>query len=197
MDKNKIIILALIAVIVFLLVGLAFTVMPNMIKKDTKLTFENNGAMAKGNSIEIKLTDADGSAIAGQAVNVEVTNKDNLKDYHSVKTNDEGVGTLNLDKDAGEYDVTISYDGNDKYNVCNATKKIAIEEKVAEAEVTGSSQSSSSGSSGADNLPPSNDPYPETNRYYIDENHIKQEYADGYMRTVDVRTGEVHSLGFR
>ena len=31
---------------------------------------------------------------------------------------------------------------------------------------------------------------------FIDEYHVKQEYADGYMRTVDIRTGEIHSLGF-
>lgn len=47
------------------------------------------------------------------------------------------------------------------------------------------------------NLPPSNDPYPETNRYFVDQYHVKQEYADGYMRTVDIRTGEIHSLGFK
>ncbi|WP_405290295.1 hypothetical protein [Methanobrevibacter sp.] len=51
---------------------------------------------------------------------------------------------MKLDKNAGKYNVTISYGGNDKYNGCNATKKITIEEMVVEAQSTHSSGSSSS-----------------------------------------------------
>ena len=71
-----------------------------------------------------------------------------------------------------------------------------IEVKKVEAVQT-SSQSSSSFPYDINNLPPTNDPYPETNRYFIDQYHVKQEYADGYMRVVDIRTGEIDSLGFR
>ena len=169
MDKNKIIILALIVVIAALLVGMAFTMMLNMAKQDTKLKFKSNSTLTKGDSLKIKLTDANGTAIANQTVNITIKDKKGASDSHSVVTNEKGVGTLKLDKNSGKYNVTVSYGGNDKYNGCNITK----------------------------NLPPTNDPYPETDRHYIDEYHIKQEYADGYMRTVDVRTGEIHSLGFK
>ena len=135
MEKNKIIIIALIAIIAALLVGI-FAMMPNTNKEDTKLTFEGNSTITEGDSIKIKLTDANGTAIANQTVNVTVTDKDNSTDYHSVVTNADGIGTLNLDKSAGEYEVTINYSGNDGYNGCNATQKITIKEEVVEAEVT-------------------------------------------------------------
>lgn len=134
MDKNKMIILALIVVIAALLVGMAAMMMPNMGKQDTKLKFKSNSTMNEGDSLKIKLTDANGTAIANQTVNITITNKNGASDNHSVVTNAKGVGTLKLDKGAGKYNITVSYGGNDKYNACNATKKITIEEKVTQTE---------------------------------------------------------------
>ena len=208
MDNNKIIIIVLIAIIAALLVGI-FAMMPNMSKQDTKLTFESNTTLTEGDSIKIKLTDANGTAIANQTVNVTITDKNNTSDYHSVVTDGDGVGKLKLDKNSGKYNVTISYGGNDNFTGCNATQKLTIKEKekVVEAQTSSSSSSSSASSSSSEsssssgydinNLPPSKDPYPETARYYAGENYVMQEYADGYVRTVDIRTGEVYSNGFR
>lgn len=197
MEKNKIIILALIVVIAALLVAMAAMMMPNFGKQDTELKFKSNSTLTEGDSLKIKLTDSNGTAIANQTVKVTITDNDKSRDHHSVVTNEKGVGTLKLDKDEGKYTVTIKYAGNDKYNSCNSTKKITIEQEVAEAEVT-SSQSSDSyqSSSGSqydiNNLPPSNDPNPETKRYQIDENYVAQEYSDHYRSIVDLRTGERH-----
>ena len=147
MDKNKMIILALIVVIAALLVGMAAMMMPNMGKQDTKLKFKSNSTLTEGDSLKVKLTDANGTAIANQTVNIIITNKNKSTD-HSVVTNEKGVGTLKMDKDSGKYNVTVSYGGNDKYKGCNVTKKITIEEKVAEATVSeNSAQSSQSGGS--------------------------------------------------
>ncbi len=73
-----------------------------------------------------------------------ITDKDNANSYYSVVTDDNGIGKLKLDKDAGNYVVTISYGGNDNYNGCNASEQITIEEDIAEAEVTSSSTDSDS-----------------------------------------------------
>ena len=73
-----------------------------------------------------------------------ITDKDNANSYYSVVTDDNGIGKLKLDKDAGNYVVTISYGGNDNYNGCNASEHITIEEDIAEAEVTSSSTDSDS-----------------------------------------------------
>ena len=147
MDNNKIIIIALIVIIAALLVGMAAMMMPNMGKQNTILKFKSNSTLTEGDSLKVKLTDGNGSAIANETVNITITGKNASDDYHSVVTNDNGVGTLKLDKDAGEYDVTVSYGGNDKYNGCNATKKITVEkEEVVEEPVSQQSSQSSSSS---------------------------------------------------
>ena len=133
MDRNKIIILVLIVVIAALLVGIMAT-MPNFNKMDTKLAFKSNATLTEGDSLKIKLTDGNGTALANQTVNVTIVNKDKSKDYHSVETNDKGIGTIKIDKKPGKYNVTVSYAGNDHYKGCNATKNINIKEKVVEAQ---------------------------------------------------------------
>ena len=146
MERNKIIIIALIVVIAALLVGMVAMV-PNMTKKDTKLKFKGNATLEKGDTLKILLTDSDGATIAGQTVNVTIKDKDKSSDYHSVETDENGVGKIKLDKDAGKYEVTVTYGGNDKYKGCNETKKITIkEEEEAQPEQTSSSESSSSSS---------------------------------------------------
>lgn len=143
MDKNNIIILALIIIVVTLLIGI-FAMIPNTNKQSTNLTFYGNSTINEGDSIEIKLTDNNGTPISNQTVNVSITDKDKFSDYHSVVTNEKGVGILKLDKNSGEYEISISFSGNDKYNGCNATKKITIEEKVVEEPVEVEVESSSS-----------------------------------------------------
>lgn len=144
-SKNKIIIIALIVIIAALLVGVV-AVMPNTAKQDTNLTFKSKLTLTEGDSLKVKLTDDNGTALANQTVNITITDKDGAKDYHSVVTNENGTGKLKLDKSAGKYNVTISYGGNDKYNPSNETKKITIkeEEVVEEQAVQQSTESSSS-----------------------------------------------------
>ena len=143
MNRNRIIILALIAVVAVLLVGLV-AMTANTTKEDAKLTFKSNSTLAKGDSIEVALTGANGTALANRTVNVTVTDNNMTKDYHSVVTNDEGIATLKIDKDGGNYTVTVSFDGDDKLNGCNATQNITVEEAVEEAHVESSTDSSDS-----------------------------------------------------
>ena len=178
-NKEKIIIVALIIVIVALLVGI-FAAMPHTAKKDTKLIFKSNSTLTEGGSIKIKLTDANGTAIANQTVNITITDKSKSSDYHSVVTDSKGIGTLKIDKDPGKYNVTVSYNGNDNFTGCNATKKIKIEKKVIEEtnqnqnEYVGDDSSSSSSSN-------------ENYRPDVDSGGITRETADkfGYEYTTD------------
>ena len=132
MDKNKIIIVVLIVIIAALLVGIV-SVMPNMAKQDTNLTFKGKSTLSEGDLLKIKLTDLNGTALANQTVNITITDKNNVKYYFSVETNGNGTGKLELNLEPGKYKVTVSYGGNNNYNPSNATKNITIEEEVAEA----------------------------------------------------------------
>ncbi|MDO5859870.1 Ig-like domain-containing protein [Methanobrevibacter sp.] len=142
MDNNKIIILALIVVIAALLVGIGAMMLPNMTKTDTKVAYKSNATLNEGDAIKIRLVDADGNGLADATVNITITDNNKASDYHSVVTNDNGVGTLKLDKKAGKYKVTIIFNGDDKHNGCNTTKSITVkEEEVAEAETSSSTPS--------------------------------------------------------
>lgn len=140
-NKNKIIIIALIVIIIALLVAI-ITVMPNLNKHDTDLTFTSKSTLTEGDSIKIQLTDDNGTALANQTVNITITDKDKTSDYHSVVTDAKGIAKLKLDKNPGKYEITVIYGGDDNYDSCNATKKITIEEKVVEQTQSSSSSSS-------------------------------------------------------
>ena len=58
------IIIALIVVIVAILIGMAAIMMPNMTKHDTKLKFKSNTILTEGDSLKVKLTDINCTAIA-------------------------------------------------------------------------------------------------------------------------------------
>ena len=200
MDTNKIIIGMLIVVIIALLIGI-FSMMPNLEgKQETNLTFKCKSTVTEGDSIKVQLTDANGSAIANQTVNVTVEDKDKFSDYHSVVTNDKGVGKVKLDKNPGNYEITISYGGNDRYNGCNATKKITIEEEAVEAVVSQSDNSdSSSQNSERQEYQTTSDGWNpgehEVSRESIGDGNERVRYDDGYFRIVD-QDGNVVTYGW-
>lgn len=151
MENKRIIIIALIVIIIVLLAGILMS-MPNFAKTNSQIEIMGNNTINGGDNLQIKLTDANGTALANQTVNITITDKNKTSDYHSVITNGEGVGELKLEKDAGEYDISVTYSGNDAYNGCNATKKVTIKEKVAEAEVTSSSSTGQSSWTDSDGI---------------------------------------------
>lgn len=145
MDKNKIIIIALIVVILALLAGL-FLSMPNFAKKDSKLEIISNDTLDEDGQIEVKLTDLNNTPIVNQTVNITVTDENQTSTYFSAVTNDEGVASLKLDKGGGNYTVNCSYAGNDNYTGSSSSQKLTIEEIKETAVIQESSAQSSSSS---------------------------------------------------
>ena len=199
MDKNKVIILALIAIIAVLLVGFA-AMMPNTNRQDTKLTFKCNDTLTEGDSVKIKLTDNNGIELANQEVNITIIDDKNRSDYHSVVTDDDGVGSLEIDKSAGNYTIAANYGGNENYNGCNATEKITIEEQVVEDIQSESSNSYSSSQNSireedkvtSDGWNPNEH---EVSRESIDNGYEKVRYDDDYFRVVD-KDGNIITYGY-
>lgn len=148
--ENKNIIIILLIVIVILAAALGVMLLSQSeAKPDTKIAITSNVTLHEGDKLKIKLTDINGTGISNQTVNVTITDGDGVSSHFSVVTNSKGIGTLKLDKDAGNYTVNCTYGGNDKYAGNSTSKKLTIEEGVVETPVyeQSSSQESSQESS--------------------------------------------------
>lgn len=199
--ENKNIIIILVAVIVILAAAVGLILLnPMHAKEPTKIKITSDKDQYEGGKISIKLTDLNKTPVSKEIVNITITNKKGKVVVDDVvKTNSKGKAKLDLDLKKGKYKVNVTYEGNENYTGNSTTQKLTIkEEEVVEAEVEYSSQpqTSSGNSYDVNNLPPSNDPYPETSREQIDENTVMQKYEDGYISYVDLRTGERTSGGF-
>jgi len=124
---NKNIIIAILIVVIIAIVGI-FVLNPGSGdgKINTQINFLSESSLQNGEQIQIELKDAQGNALANEIVNF--TYQANGQDEkYSVVTNNEGKAFLTLsNEDAGDHQVTVSYDGNDKYNPCTATQTITI-----------------------------------------------------------------------
>ena len=179
MDMNQWIIVGLVIVIIALIIGLA-VMMQAPTKENVKLTIKNKKVIEEGENVKIQLTDMNGTPIKDQTVNISVTDKDGTTDYHSVVTNEKGVGKLKLDKNPGKYTVNCTYGGNENYTANTTNQTLKIKEKPVEesADVEYNSYSSSS----------------EDNRPEVDSSGITRQQADKYGYTYTTEHGG-HYIG--
>ncbi len=198
MKYNNIIIILLIIVLILVAgIGVMFLTSTNA-KEPTDIKITSNNEQNEGGELSAILTDLNGTPLSNESVNITITNSEGKAVIENVvKTDLNGEAKLNLNLEKGEYNVNITYSGNAKYAQNNTNQKLTIKEAVTNTVSSTSSSQSSSTPYDINNLPPTNDPYPETKRYYTDQYHVRQEYADGYMRSVDIRTGQVYSHGFK
>lgn len=139
MDRNKMIILAIIAVIAIVLIGLA-VVMPGFGKEKSNVTIKSNDTVSQGETIEIELTDVNGTPIDNETVNVTMTDENGTEEINvEVVTDDEGVAEVEIDEEqeAGNYTVECTFEGNDNFTEDTVTQEIEIvEEEVVEEDTS-------------------------------------------------------------
>lgn len=135
MEKNKILIIALIAVMAVLIIGLA-VVMPGYGKEKANITIKSNDTVSQGESIEIELTDVNGTPIENETVNVTLTDENGTEDVKvAVLTDDDGVAQVEIDeKDelVGNYTVECTFEGNDNFTEETTTQEIEIVEDAVD-----------------------------------------------------------------
>lgn len=130
MDKNKIIIIALIAIIAVLIIGLA-VVMPGFGKDKSNITIKSNDTISQGDSIKIELADVNGTPIENETVNVTVKDvKNGTVEKKATVTNDDGVAKLKMDDKPGNYTVECKFDGNENYSEDTTTRQVEIVDDV-------------------------------------------------------------------
>lgn len=131
MNRSKLIFAGLILIVSILSVGMVMGVSDSN-KTDTKLKIKVKSPFHEGDKVKITLTDLNNTTIANKTIKITLKDEDNEKYTYSIVTNKKGVAKLKLDKGPGEYKIKCKFKGDDKYNPCNKTKKITIEEEESD-----------------------------------------------------------------
>ncbi len=210
METNKTIIIGLVAIIAILLVLIGLTIIPNMQKEECNIEITSSELLKDNENITIKLSDLNNNPIADKNIKISLSNSNDTQEY-TVKTNTNGIATLNLSEDhIGTYNLTCTFDGDDKYKETASSKEITIEKSVVQAE-----QSTSTTQDSIEANRPKNDPNykgytpnheseiingwnpaeHETYREKMSDGNIKIHYDDGYFRLVD-ENGYVITYGY-
>ena len=140
-SKNIIIILVVIIVILAAAVGF-MVVKPMHAKEPTKIKVTSNKTLNEGDNLSVKLTDLNKTPLSKENLNITVKDSTGkVVANKTVQTNDKGNAKMDLNLKKGNYDVTVSYGGNENYTGNNTTQKLTVKEKekVAESQPTHSS----------------------------------------------------------
>ena len=182
---NKNIIIAILVVII--IAGAAFFMFGQSNgKTDTQINFLGNKTLQNGEQIQFELKDAQGNVLAGQTVNITFNNE-----KYQVTTDENGKGYLTVDgEEAGSYEVTVDYGGNDKYNGC--TGKITLTVTDGEADNPASETNNEATANTNGNGKTSGLHYDSKYGVYYDDNgkvHMDGQYdgmnIDDYRRFID------------
>lgn len=139
---NKNIIIAILVVIIIAAVAAFALSQPATTdgKLNTQINFLSQNNLKNGDQIQFELKDAQGQAVAGQIVNITYNNE-----KYSVVTDSSGKAFLTIAGEAaGQYDVTVDYKGNDKYNGCTAKTTVTVEEGTSSATANSTANSTAS-----------------------------------------------------
>lgn len=138
--NRKIILIALIVIFLIILVGIiAFA--QTSVKTDTQINFMSNASLKNGDLVEFQLLDAQGNALSNQNLSISF-GSNGLNEQYSVITDENGKGALLInDEELGNYNVNVSYAGDDRHNPCSASQNITIGDGSFESSAQTSSQS--------------------------------------------------------
>ena len=93
-------------------------------KEDTHFEIEKDPS---GYSAVITLKDSSNNPISNQKFSIDIKKPNGyIKTYPTKKTNKHGQCSFFLGSNKGEYIITVSYKGNDKYNPCDLVKSIKV-----------------------------------------------------------------------
>ena len=135
MDKKELIIIGIVIVIFIVVAGVMLS--PSTGAKDTELKMLNNGTLGENGTIYIKLTDAQKQSLADKPVTVKITDKSGKEVLSkTVKTHVTGVAIVKLAKmSPGEYEVKVSYDGDNNYTASSLKEKINVKSGYVEEDI--------------------------------------------------------------
>lgn len=133
---NKNIIIAILAIVIIAGAAYMFFAHPADGKVNTEIKFVSGTSLQNGDQVQFELKDSQGNALAGQNVTISYDESGNVQNY-TVVTDSNGKGYLTLNGEAaGNYDITVTYAGDNKYNGCSAKQTITVKEGTSDAQET-------------------------------------------------------------
>ncbi|WP_292877102.1 Ig-like domain-containing protein [Methanobrevibacter sp.] len=148
MNYNKII-LGLVIIFIIMIIAGFFILNPSVAKTDSKVIVTSNSTLNDGDTLSIYLSVLNNTPISNQTVNITIIDANGAQNRQVVTTDANGNGNLQLNGlTAGNYNISVSYGGNNKFNPCNTTQKLTMKEKEVESKVSSSSSGSSNSDSG-------------------------------------------------
>ena len=98
----------------------------NLRNTNTMILIENVTVKGNDNKYYIDLINANGFKIANQTLTVQIINSNNESKVFTIKTDENGRGSFDIDYPTGKYEVLVNYYGNGYYEKSSALAKIEI-----------------------------------------------------------------------
>lgn len=100
-------------------------------KADSKIIITSDANLTEGDTFSVKLTDMNSTPISNQTLNVTIIDSSGKANQQTLTTNETGEASFEVDNSTlGNCVVKVKYGGNDKFNGCNFTDNIIINQKV-------------------------------------------------------------------
>ena len=187
--------------IVFLLViGIFVMFGMNGEEQTSILTMTSSSSLTEGDSLVLKLNDENGSAIAGERIEINLTHASNgITENFTLKTNEKGECKLE-DLIADNFTVLAKYYGNRDYKPATLSGEIHVKKKVSNTVINTNSNTNDNDKYKTDNkvdyvidgLDPKEH---EVSREALGDGTYRITYDDGYFRIVD-EDGNILTYGY-
>ncbi len=131
MNRNAL--LAIIAIVVIIGAGLFVFSQMNSSDNNTQINILSPSALKNGDQVIFELKDSKGTAIPGQNITIAYDDGSGNVQNYKVITDPNGKGNLTINgEEPGKYDITITFNGTDKYKGCSAKQTITVEDGTSE-----------------------------------------------------------------
>lgn len=127
---NRKYLIGIIIVLILIIALGVFGLGSNNAKQDSKIEILTNNELTVGDNLEVQLTDLNNAPIANEIVSINVGDN-----KFQVTTNNDGKAILKTDNiTSGEYDVNVTFNGNDDFNANSTYQTLVLKDNVVESD---------------------------------------------------------------
>ena len=185
-------------IILLLLIGMFVMFGMNGEEQTSILTMTSSSSLTEGDSLVLKLNDENGSAIAGQRIEINLTHASNgITENFTLKTNEKGECKLE-DLIADNFTVLAKYYGNKEYKPATLSGEIHVKKKVSNTIINTNTNADDKYKTDnkVDDVIDGWDPKEhEVSREALGDGTYRITYDDGYFRIVD-EDGNILTYGY-